>query len=284
MKPTGSFYLHCDPTASHYLKLVLDAIFCSQGGDFQNEIIWSYQRWTGATKHFQTMHDIIFFYTKQKKEFLFNIQYEPYSNKSKHKTKRISTAEKGKVITQRYTDDTSRQKAMRDVWEISYLNSQSKERLGYPTQKPEKLLERIIQASSNEGDVILDAFCGCGTTIAVAQRLNRQWIGMDITYQSISLILKRLEDTFGSEILAEINLNGIPKDVKSAIALANKKDDRLRKEFEKWSILTYSNNRATINDTPLNPPLLRGVGGIEELMVLLIFKEKKVKKKKLSFK
>ncbi|MBF2055998.1 MAG: restriction endonuclease [Cyanobacterium sp. T60_A2020_053] len=248
LKPTGSFYLHCDPTASHYLKLVLDAIFCSQGGDFQNEIIWSYQRWTGATKHFQCMHDVILFYTKDKKEFVFNIQYEPYSYKSKHKAKRISKAEKGKVIEQQYTDDTSRQKAMRDVWEISYLNSQSRERLGYPTQKPEALLERIIKASSNEGDVILDAFCGCGTTIAVAQRLNRQWIGIDITYQSISLILKRLEDSFGKGVLDNITLNGIPKDMASAEALALKKDDRTRKEFEKWAVLTYTNNRAVIND------------------------------------
>jgi site-specific DNA-methyltransferase (adenine-specific) len=266
LKPTGSFYLHCDPNASHYLKLVLDAIFCSQGGDFQNEIIWSYQRWTGATRYFQSMHDVILFYTKDKKEFVFNIQYEPYSDKSKHKAKRISKAEKGKVIEQQYTDDTSRQKAMRDVWEISYLNSQSKERLGYPTQKPEALLERIILASSNEGDVILDGFCGCGTSIAVAQRLNRNWIGIDITYQSISLILKRLEDTFGKEILDLINLNGIPKDMESAQALALKKDDRTRKEFEKWAILTYTNNRATINDTPLNPPFVRGdKGGFDGL-------------------
>ncbi len=247
LKPTGSFYLHCDPNASHYLKLVLDAIFCSQGGDFQNEIIWSYQRWTGATKHFQSMHDVILFYTKDKKEFVFNIQYEPYSDKSKHKAKRISKAEKGKVIEQQYTEDTSRQKAMRDVWEISYLNSQSKERLGYPTQKPEALLERIIKASSNENDVILDAYCGCGTTVAVSQKLNRKWIGIDITYQSISLVLKRLEDSFGKEVLNQIKFHGIPQDLESAIALANKEDDRIRKEFEKWAILTYSNNRAIIN-------------------------------------
>jgi hypothetical protein len=124
----------------------------------------------------------------------------------------------------------------------------ARERLGYPTQKPEALLERIINASSNENDLILDAFCGCGTTIAVAQRLNRKWIGIDITYQSISLILKRLEDSFGKEILDLIELNGIPKDIESAIALANKKDDRTRKEFEKWAVLTYSNNRAVINN------------------------------------
>jgi DNA methylase/Restriction endonuclease len=124
----------------------------------------------------------------------------------------------------------------------------AKERLGYPTQKPKALLERIIKASSNENDVILDAFCGCGTTIEVAQILNRNWIGIDITYQSIGVIIKRLEDTFGKGILENITLNGIPKDMESASALALKKDDRTRKEFEKWAVLTYTNNRAIIND------------------------------------
>ncbi len=105
----------------------------------------------------------------------------------------------------------------------------------------------IRKISSNEGDVILDAYCGCGTTVAVSQRLDRQWIGIDITYQSISLILKRLEDAFGKGVLENVVLNGIPKDMQSAEALAHKKDDRTRKEFEKWAVLTYSNNRAVIN-------------------------------------
>lgn len=136
---------------------------------------------------------------------------------------------------------------MSDVWKIPIIAPSAKERLGYPTQKPEALLERIIQASSNENDMVLDAYCGCGTTVAVCQKLNRQWIGIDITYQSISLILKRLEDSFGKGVLEQIKLNGIPKDIESAIALANKADDRTRKEFEKWAILTYTNNRAVIN-------------------------------------
>ena len=135
-----------------------------------------------------------------------------------------------------------------NIWtDIQALNSQATERLGYPTQKPEALLERIIKASSNEGDIILDAYCGCGTTIAVAEKLNRSWIGVDITYQSISLILKRLEDSFGKNSIENIQLNGIPKDIESAVALANKADDRTRKEFEKWAVFTYSNNRAVIN-------------------------------------
>ncbi|MFM5959183.1 MAG: DNA methyltransferase, partial [Dolichospermum sp.] len=115
--------------------------------------------------------------------------------------------------------------------QIPFIAPSAKERLGYPTQKPEALLERIIKASSNEDDIILDAYCGCGTTVAVAQKLNRQWIGIDITYQSISLILKRLEDSFPG-VLKTIKLHGIPKDIESARALANKTDDRTRKEFE----------------------------------------------------
>jgi site-specific DNA-methyltransferase (adenine-specific) len=138
-------------------------------------------------------------------------------------------------------------KPIDDVWDIDKINNSSKERLGYPTQKPEALLERIIKASSNENDTILDAYCGCGTTVAVSQKLSRKWIGIDITYQSISLILKRLEDSFGKGVLDTIKLHGIPKDIESATALANKADDRTRKEFEKWAILTYTNNRAIIN-------------------------------------
>ena len=131
--------------------------------------------------------------------------------------------------------------------DINRIGNTSNERLGYDTQKPEALLERIIKASSNEGDIVLDAYCGCGTTVAVANKLNRQWIGIDTTYQSISLILKRLEEQ-SKDALDNVELNGIPKDMESAIALANKKDDRTRKEFEKWAVLTYSNNRAVIND------------------------------------
>ena len=138
---------------------------------------------------------------------------------------------------------------LQTLWDdIHALHASSGERLGYPTQKPEALLERIIKASTNEGDTILDVYCGCGTTVAVAQRLNRQWIGVDITYQSIALILKRLEDTYGKDVLNDITLNGIPKDFDSAVALANKADDRVRKEFEKWCVLTFSNNRAMINE------------------------------------
>ncbi len=136
---------------------------------------------------------------------------------------------------------------MRDVWNIDMVGRTSGERLGYPTQKPEALLERIITASSNEGDTVLDGYCGCGTTVAVAQHLNRRWIGIDITYQSIALVLARLETEFGASVLKDITLNGVPRDMASAHALARKKDDRVRKEFEKWAVLAYTNNRAVIN-------------------------------------
>lgn len=111
------------------------------------------------------------------------------------------------------------------------------------------VLERIIKASSNEGDVVLDVYCGCGSTVAVAQRINRVWIGMDITYQAIAIILKRLEDHFGKAVAAAVELSGVPRNMKSAAALANKADDWVRKEFEKWAVLTYTNNRATVNET-----------------------------------
>ncbi len=147
----------------------------------------------------------------------------------------------------RYLDET-KGRLLDSIWtDIAPLNSQAKERLGYPTQKPEELMERIIQASSNEGNTVLDAYCGCGTTVAVAQKLNRRWIGVDITYQSISLILKRLEDSYGTNVLEDIKVAGIPQDMNAAIALANRKDDRTRKEFEKWAVLTYTRNRAVIN-------------------------------------
>ncbi len=307
LKPTGSFYLHCDQTASHYLKLLIDSIFCSQGGDFKNEIIWKRKTGRGETNHkssrFGVSIDTILFYTKSNQscfnsQFSFDVEgYSNYVDKSfkyvdengrryqadnlaspsprpnlmyeykgykppatgwaisKEKMEQWDQEGRlhfpkdttGRIRRKRFLDELQG-KPIQNLWDdIQPISSQDKERLGYPTQKPEALLERIIQASSHEGDVILDAYCGCGTTVAVSQRLDRQWIGIDITYQSISLILKRLEDAFGQGVLEQIQLNGIPKDMKSAEALALKKDDRTRKEFEKWAVLTYTNNRAIIN-------------------------------------
>ena len=224
LKESGSVYLHCDSTASHYLKMLMDAIFHSK--NFKNEIVWSYQRWTGATTHFQRMHDVILFYGSSKATF--NMQAEAYSSKSKHKGRRHTNFKNGEMF-QTYTDDSTRMKAMRDVWDISYLNSQAKERLGYPTQKPLELMERIIKTSSNEEDVILDPFCGCGTTLHAAEKLNRQWIGCDISDFAAGLVRNRLMQT---ERLSrnEITIIGSPRTLQDAMDLAN----RDKFEFEKW--------------------------------------------------
>lgn len=246
LKPTGSFYLHCDPTASHYLKLVLDTIFIPRGGTYRNEIVWCY---TGpgspGMRQFMRKHDTIFWYTKSK-EWQFNRDEVrvPHSTKTKENYKEGLV---GSGFAEAEHKIHQSGKVPEDWWEIA-IAARGKEYLGYPTQKPKKLLERIIRASTQEGDVVLDAYCGCGTTISVAERLKRRWIGIDITYQSISLVLRRLYDEFGMDIIDTILLDGIPKDIESAKALAKKKDDRLRKEFEKWAILTYTNNRAIIND------------------------------------
>ena len=246
LKPTGSFYLHCDPTASHYLKLILDGVFCSQRGEFRNEIVWCYRGAGYPKKDFGRRHDLIFRYSKGK-EFTFNLDSvrEEYAETTKERFRHHIGNKRGKKdFGQQSLNPLGKQPD--DWWEIQPIAPSAKERLGYPTQKPESLLEKIIKASSNENDIVLDAYCGCGTTVAVCQKLNRQWIGIDITYQSISLILKRLEDSFPG-VLKTIKLHGIPKDIESAKALANKTDDRTRKEFEKWAILTYTNNKAVIN-------------------------------------
>ena len=182
LKPTGSLYLHCDHTASAYLRQLLDGVF---GRDnFRNEIIWAYQRWTGATKTFQRMHDTIYFYAKEAQEQYFYQLSEPYSAKSQHKGRRHSTFTAGGKIQQNYTDDTSRQKAMRDIWEMSYLNSQAKERTGYPTQKPAALAERIIAASCPPDGVVLDCFAGCAYTAVAAEKLGRRWTACDINLRA----------------------------------------------------------------------------------------------------
>ena len=249
LKSTGSFYLHCDPTASHYLKLVCDSIFCAKGGDFKNEIIWHYLKWAVKQRQFVSNHDTVLFYSKSNDvSRIFNtlfVERSPSTKKRFGNAKIVSSHDSQGNRLPSEIKGESIGVAMDDVWDISRVPPIKQL---YPTEKPSLLLERIIQASSNEGDLILDAYCGCGTTIAVAEQLKRNWIGIDITYQSISLILKRLEDSFGKEILRDIELNGLPQDFASAVALAHKKEDKTRKEFEKWAVLTYSNNRAMINE------------------------------------
>jgi DNA modification methylase len=247
LKPYGSFFFHCDPTAGHYLKLVLDGIFCSNGGDFRNEIAWCY---TGpgspGMRQFMRKHDTVFWYSKSSEKWTFNADNVriPHNPKTKANYK-AGLVGSGFVGADHIIHEKG--KVPKDWWPMA-IAPRGKEYIGYPTQKPVALLDRIIRAASNDGDVILDAYYGCGTSVAVAQGLNRHWIGMDITFMSISIVLKRLIRDFDQTVADAVILDGIPKDMASAVALAHKKDDRLRKEFEKWAILTYTNHRAVINE------------------------------------
>ncbi|MCY4009998.1 MAG: DNA methyltransferase [Anaerolineaceae bacterium] len=179
-------------------------------------------------KSFQRMHDLLYFYAAKKGGTVFNMLTESYSEKSKHKGRRFSKFSDSGKLEQAYTGDSSRQKAMRDVWEISYLNSQAKERLGYPTQKPLALLERIIRASSNEGDLVLDPFCGCGTAVEAAQNLGRRWLGIDVEPLAVDLMARRLRERCG----IDPTIRGIPYDFAQAQRLA----ERAPYEFERWAI------------------------------------------------
>ena len=259
LKPTGSLYLHCDPTASHYLKIILDAVFDTR--NFRNEIVWSYHRWTGATKHFQRMHDILLFYVKDRKFSKFNILTEPYSEKSKHKARRKTTVHTDGTIDQIYTDDTSREKAMRDVWEISYLNSQAKERVSYPTQKPIPLYKRIIAASSDQGELILDPFCGCGTTLMAAEELHREWIGIDLTYLAIGAVEQQFERLFPQH-KNSVTITGTPENVEQALALAHTDP----KGFEEWCVthvLKFKSNAKKVADGGIDGTFRFPIGRVQ---------------------
>lgn len=197
LKPTGSMYLHCDPTANHYLKELMDAVF--DRDNFRNEIIWSYRRWTAGEKNFQKMHDIILRYCKSG-EYTFNVQYEPYGDwiKTDYGYVDEMTGKRWRWHTVKgkrykvYLEDENRGVKLNDIWPITYLGSTAKERTGYPTQKPLALYERIIRASSNEGDMVLYPFCGCATTCVAAEKLNRQWIGIDIWEKAHEIVIDRL--------------------------------------------------------------------------------------------
>ncbi len=275
LKPTGSIYLHCDPTASHYLKLLLDAVFGAT--NFKNEITWVRSLPHNDAHRFGRSRDSILCYGRSDIA-KFYPQYRPQkasSVKSHYRedengrmyqlTSLIAPGGRGPIYefkgferNWRFTQenmaalesqgrvwhepgklprriqylDESKGSLVQDHWDdINPINSMAKERLGYPTQKPEALLERIISASSNEGDVVLDPFCGCGTAVAAAERLNRRWIGIDITHLAITLIRHRLHDAFGEE-LRPYEVVGEPKDLPSAEALALQD----RYQFEWWAL------------------------------------------------
>lgn len=286
LKPSGSLYLHCDPTASHYLKILLDGIFGAEC--FKNEIVWRRTNVHNDSKTWSRVSDSILFYSKGP-VFTWNKPVAPHSEE--HIASKYSNLDdSGRRFTQsdmtspaprpnmmyewkgfqsppngwRYSketmqsldeegliwyprtksgifDTTKRPRLIRyldempgtvmgNIWtDISPINSQAQERLGYPTQKPLALLERILEASSNEGDIVLDPFCGCGTTIHAAQKLKRNWIGIDITHLAISLIEKRLKAAFPG---VAFEIHGTPKDVEGARNLAA----RDKYQFQWWAV------------------------------------------------
>jgi len=281
LKSTGSIYLHCDDTASHYLKLLMDAVFGPLY--FQNQIVWKRTTAHNDPERCGRNTDILLFYGRGERK-IWNAIYRPhgeeYLERFRHRDpdgrrwaddnltgagrgpsrafgehgeiappagrhwmhdqagidrliaeNRIHWTKAGLPRLKTYMDEAPGV-PLQCLWEdIPPINSQAQERLGYPTQKPEALLERIIKASSNEGDVVLDPFCGCGTAIAVAERLKRRWIGIDVTYLAINLVQRRLRDTFGVE-LGPYQIIGAPKDVAGAEEL--KKIDPY--QFEWWAV------------------------------------------------
>jgi site-specific DNA-methyltransferase (adenine-specific) len=283
LKPTGSLYLHCDPTASHYLKLVLDAVFGPKL--FQNEIIWKRTHAHGDSRlRFASVTDTILFYAKSD-EHQFNRAYMDYPDAylekyyryadddgrryqlvslrspsprpnlrydykgvsphvngwavSKEKMAKLDAEGRlrfpdkpGQTIREKYYLDEMPGVPVTDLWDdIPPINSQAQERLGYPTQKPRALLERIIAASSSAGGMVLDPFCGCGTAVDAAQKLGRQWIGIDITHLAIGLVEKRLREGYGNAV--QFETIGVPRDLASAQRLAA--DDP--HQFQAWITL-----------------------------------------------
>lgn len=279
LKPTGSLYLHCDPTASHYLKIILDSIFGAE--HFRNEIIWQRTSSHNDAKKWGAVHDTIFYYTRGS-QFVWNPSYSGYNpdyiarfyrhqderGRYRHDhiirsasmgerpnltyeykgftppygwrvvqeklaaldhDNRIYWSKSGRPYLKRYLDEQSGTAIKTVITDIPPVGAQAKERMGYPTQKPLALLERIIAASSNAGDIVLDPFCGCGTAIAASQKLGRRWLGIDITHLAIALQRYRMEDMFPG---VPFQIVGEPTDVGGARALAQQD----RYQFQWWAL------------------------------------------------
>ena len=211
LKDTGSIYLHCDPTMSHYLKLLLDCIFDEH--NFRNEIIWGYKTGGIPKKGFAKKHDVLLFYSKTA-AYLFNPQEEKSYTKSKSRKAGVVNYGQGEAEFLEDGDGVYNFVRMRDIWDVPYINSQAKERTGYPTQKPLALLERIIKASTNKGDTVLDPFCGCATTCVASEKEDRKWIGIDVSIKAYDLVKQRLEKEVYTDLLEvrEVNfLTEIPR-------------------------------------------------------------------------
>ena len=196
LRPTGALYLHCDPTASHYLKVILDVVFGP--GTFQNEVVWRYRRWPTRARRFQRMHDTLLYYSKSAGgEHTFETLYG-YEKLAESTLKTFGTKKQLADFSSGHrkpstTEEETSGPPLSDVWEIGVIAASGRERTGWPTQKPEALLERVLRASSRAGDVVLDPFCGSGTTLAVAHRLGRKFIGIDVAPLAIDTSKRRLD-------------------------------------------------------------------------------------------
>ena len=287
LKPTGSLYLHCDPTASHYLRVLLDAIFGAER--FVNEVVWkrssAHSDVVQGARHYGRIHDTLLFYTKSD-DRTWTTSYEPYDPQyiesvyrsvdkdgRRYQTQPLHAAKpggdtlyewkgalpppgrywafsrdnmekldrEGRIVYSRngvprykiYLDEALGV-AAQDIWaDILPAHNRPKERLGYPTQKPVGLLERIISTSSNPGDVVLDPFCGCGTALVAAQKLDRRWVGIDVTYLSIAVMKARLKDSFG---LADVEVIGQPTEVDGARAMLVGAGLEGQYQFQWWAL------------------------------------------------
>lgn len=251
LKATGSFYYHCDWHASHYIKAMLDRDDLFGYGNFLNEIVWHYRRWPSKSKAYQRFHDIILFYAKNKGSHVFNTIYQEIADI----TKKIHKGKKQQALVidgHRWSKDSEEKTEntpIGDAWYISGIAGNARERLGYPTQKPEALLERIIKASSDDNNIILDAFCGCGTTITIAQRLKRRWIGIDISPTACKVMTERLE-SMGLKSGTDFILRDMPKTVEG-----------LRQypafEFQNWVIFALGGvpNKIKVRDMGIDGKL-----------------------------
>ena len=246
LKKTGSFYYHCDWHASHYVKIMLDQIF--NFNNFENEIIWCYETGGRSTSSFPKKHDTIFRYSKGKPKFYYDQVAIPRDTSTMHES--ILTDEQGRKYQRNikygkeYRYYLDKGVLPNDWWaDIQAINPSAKERLGYPTQKPVALLERIINASSMKGEVVLDAFCGCGTTIVAAQKLGRKWIGIDISPTACRVMAQRLWDIFKLEEGKDFILSDLPKTEEELMKLPPF-------EFQNWAVIALGGipNRTKVGD------------------------------------
>lgn len=244
LKPTGSLFLHCDPNASAYLKLMLDAIFGRE--NFRNEVIWDYSfRLMDLPRFFNRKHDDILFYAKSPAAY-FKMPKTEWTREDliRSRKQKIHTDPEGlewiwmpggrghsKNKLRRVDEIISGGKAISDVWPIPIISSSSRERVGYPTQKPLALLHRIIEAASREGEVVFDPFCGCGTTVEAAESLGRGWIGIDISHYAVTVIETRLLKLKRSRPTAPYEVHGRPVDMEGARELAR----RDKYQFQWWA-------------------------------------------------